>query len=145
MSHPNSTLKKDLKMGRINENKFKEFMEKKEDCKLKRFKDKYCELDFRVDNRLLELKSRNNKLKTYPDTMIGYNKIKKARKKIKKGFNVEFYFLFQDGLYKWNFVDNQFTKRLGGRNSWGEFENKLYAYIDIKNLELVSEEINSYW
>ena len=112
----NSVKVKDLRMGKLNEKKFTEYIEKNKNIKLKRFRDKYAELDFRSGNTLMELKSRNNTYKRYFDTMCGYNKIEKARKKIKKGYKVEIYFLFTNGLYKWDFKENDFNVRKGGRS-----------------------------
>lgn len=139
----NTKLNKDLSMGRKNENKFKNFLEESENIILKRFRDKYSELDFRCGKRLIELKSRNNPHNRYPDTMCGYNKIIKARKKIKIGYTVEIYFLFTDGLYKWNFVDDAFNVRMGGRDDRGKYEYKDYAYIPIEDLVFITDKITS--
>jgi hypothetical protein len=133
----------DLSFGEKNEIKFKKFIQEKENIKVNKFRDKYSELDFRCDKRLMELKSRKNSYNRYWDTMCGYNKIIKARKKIAKGYSVEIYFLFTDGLYKWDFKENDFDVRKGGRNDRGEWEEKDYAYIPITSLELISKEIKS--
>jgi len=134
---------KDLNFGKKNEIKFQNYIEDSEKIKLKRFRDKYSELDFRCDKRLIELKSRTNRYNRYWDTMCGFNKIEKARKKIKRGYSVEIYFLFTDGLYKWDFKENDFNVRKGGRNDRGEWEEKDYAYIPITSLELISKDIKS--
>ena len=45
---------------------------------------------------LIELKSRRVNKNQYPSTMVGYNKIQKAIKKIEEGCEVYFTFAFQD-------------------------------------------------
>jgi hypothetical protein len=139
----NKTKIKDLSMGEKNEIKFRKYLQESENIKIKKFRDKYSELDFRCNKRLMELKSRNNRMNRYADTMCGMNKIIKARNKIKRGYSVEVYFLFTDGLYKWDFVDNAFDVRMGGRNDRGEYEYKEYAYIPINDLKFITNKINS--
>lgn len=132
----------DIIMGKNNELKFKNYIEDKENIKLKQYKDKYAELDFRCDKRLLELKSRTICYNEFRTTMVGYNKIKKARRK--KKFKTEFYFLFTDGLYKWKYNEEEISCVMPAvRTDRGKFEIKDHAFIHIKYLELISKNIIS--
>ncbi len=71
----------DYKIGLINEIKFQSFLEFTFDDDIKKYKDKYAEIDFRYYDKLIELKSRTIPMKQYPTTMVGYNKILKAKRK----------------------------------------------------------------
>ena len=53
----------------------------------------WCRWDFESDFAIYELKSRNVNSNTYPDVMVGYNKIQPIRK------NQYFLFNFTDGLF----------------------------------------------
>ena len=59
---------------------------------IKEYKEQYSKFDFFDDEYDYELKSRTNKYKTYPTTMITANKVSGNKKKI-------FLFYFTDGLY----------------------------------------------
>ena len=134
----------DYKIGLINEIKFQSFLEFTFDDDIKKYEDKYAEIDFRYYDKLIELKSRTIPMKQYPTTMVGYNKILKAKRKEKKGYEIYFYFLFTDGLYKWKYVDDEILCVMkGGRVDRGCYEIKDYAYIPIKYLEFVSDKIKS--
>jgi hypothetical protein len=91
--------------------------------------------DFIAENTYFELKSRRCNHDTYPDTMIGFNKIQYARQYPDK--NYVFLFKFIDGLYKHHFIpEKQYTLRQGGRYDRGQPEIKQYAYIPISDLTL---------
>jgi len=138
----NKRYERDLLMGEENEKKFKRFMNKYENIKLKKYKDRYAEIDFRYENRLLELKSRNISHNQFPTTIVGYNKIKKARKK--KNFKTEFYFLFTDGLYRWDYDEDEILCVMDAvRADRGRLEIKEHAYISIKNLKLINNSVKS--
>ena len=138
----NKRYQQDVLMGEENETKFMNFMNSHQNIKLKKFKDKYSELDFRYENRLLELKSRNISHNQFPSTIVGYNKIKKAQRA--KKFKTEFYFLFTDGLYSWNYNEDEILCVMDAvRTDRGRYEVKEHAYISIKNLKLINKNINS--
>jgi hypothetical protein len=59
---------------------------------IKQYKEQYSKFDFFDEEYDYELKSRTNKYKTYPTTMITANKVSGDKKKI-------FLFYFTDGLY----------------------------------------------
>jgi hypothetical protein len=89
--------------------------------------------DFLAGNTYYELKSRRCNHNTYPDTMIGYNKLQYARQYPDKDY--VFLFKFNDGLYKHIFVpEKKYTLRQGGRHDRGKAEIKQYAYIPINDL-----------
>jgi len=88
-----------------------------------------------VDNQVtyFELKTRRCNSFTYPDTMIGYNKILYAKKYPDK--NYVFLFKFCDGLFKHHFNPNkEYTVRKGGRYDRARPEISNYAYIPITEL-----------
>jgi hypothetical protein len=93
--------------------------------------------DFITGNTFFELKSRRNNHNTYPDTMIGYNKIQYAKMNPDK--NYVFLFKFLDGLYKHDFDPQKtYSVRQGGRIDRGAPEIKDYVFIPVKELSLVN-------
>ena len=86
---------------------------------------------------VVEVKQRQIYSYTYPSTMIGYNKIIKARDYLKKGFIVFFVFDFLDGVFFYQFGEDEsdLSIDLGGRTDRGVSEIKNYAYIDISKLQ----------
>ena len=89
-----------------------------------------------------ELKTRRVSHRRYPDTMIGQNKIVRAQND-DSGILYRFYFIFTDGLYYWDFNDEQYTTRKGGRTDRGRAEIKDYCFISVKFLKLITTDIKS--
>jgi len=97
--------------------------------------DKYNNFDYKGDNKYIELKTRRNAKNTYPTTMIGKNKIDKA-----KTLNEDVYFVFKftDGIFYYKFnKDDQLTTQLGGRKDRGCCEIKDYCFIDVNKLNFL--------
>ena len=95
--------------------------------------------DYVSNECYVELKSRRNKLNTYPDTMIGKNKIDFAASVDRP---VYFVFSFIDGLYYWKYnkedIQNGNVRfSVGGRCDRGKAEYKDYAYIKTDILEMI--------
>ena len=140
-------------MGNMNEMKVLNYLNSLEDYKdnpLKFFKNRFNTFDFLNKFEVCELKSRRCNHNEFKDTMIGLNKLARARNNIKQvslsslcGVEYKFYFLFKDGLYVWNYNDDEFTTRFGGRCDRGENEFKNYGYVPIEFLELISSTITS--
>lgn len=87
----------------------------------------------------VELKSRRNKLNTYPDTMVGKNKMDYAETTDRP---VYFVFSFIDGTYYWKYNKEDITNgnvnfKIGGRCDRDKNEYKDYAYINTSILELI--------
>ena len=143
----NSIYKDDKNFGDYNEIKLLDYLNTilYPERKFNMFKNEHSTMDFINGEIIAELKSRRNKYKQYPDTMCGLNKIKQAEKSQEKGKDVKykFYFLFTDGLYCWDFNKDQYTTRLGGRKDRGADERKIYAYVNIEHLKLITTDINS--
>lgn len=96
--------------------------------------------DYYNDECLIELKSRNCFSFSYPSSMVGYNKIQSARK---SGKSCYFLFNFKDGLYYWEFNEDDITNgsvciKTGGRKDRGFYEYKDYAFIDVDLLKEIS-------
>lgn len=89
------------------------------------------------ESMYIELKSRRCKHNQYPDTMVGYNKIKWAQQKPSCRFII--LFNFTDGLYKWELDHSKTYKpRIGGTNARGFDDYKDHLYIPIEELSVVS-------
>ena len=89
--------------------------------------------DFKGDNKLIELKSRNNNYSKYPTTMIGLNKIKKASTLQEY---VYFFFCFNDGLYYWLYdKECELEIKKAGRFDRGRPEINEYCFIPIELLK----------
>ena len=92
------------------------------------------------ENVYIELKSRQCQVNTYTTTMVGMNKINKAKILSRKKCNIYFFFYFTNtdynecDLYYWKFDLDQLDKliyKTGGRIDRGKNEIKKYAYIPI--------------
>ena len=93
-----------------------------------------CRWDYENDENVVELKSRRNKYKQYPTTMIGQTKVDKMLDTGKKCYGV---FNFTDGIYSIELTKDkidQFELRQGGRWDRGRPELNQYYYIPIKQL-----------
>jgi hypothetical protein len=93
----------------------------------------YHLFDYYNEEYLVELKARRNEYNKYPTTMVGKNKIDKAkREQFKKCM---FCFKFFDGLY-YHFFDSSidYQVKKGGRCDRGCPEIKDYVYIPINLL-----------
>ena len=104
---------------------------------------KFAPFDYQSPTKLIELKSRNLKYNKYPTTMVGYNKIELARKE--RDRKVLFLFAFLDGLYEWEYTDDNFES-IGGMSAVKDMAgyikynntnfnpNKTHLYIPIDKL-----------
>ena len=104
--------------------------------------DYYNIFDFYNEDQkvFIELKSRNCHVDTYKNTMVGMNKINKAKILSRKKCNIYFFFYFTNTdyneceLYYWKFnIDelDQLIYKYGGRVDRFKNEIKKYAYIPI--------------
>ena len=83
-----------------------------------------------------ELKSRRCFSTTYPDTMIGANKLQFANENSHSQF--VFLFKFNDGLFKHHYDPlKEYSIRKGGRYDRARPEVSMYAYIPITELTLI--------
>tara|TARA_R110000787_G_scaffold21669_6_gene63799 strand:- start:861 stop:1112 length:252 start_codon:yes stop_codon:yes gene_type:complete len=71
--------------------------------------------------------------------MFGYNKIVFLRG-LNETSKFKFYFLFRDGLYVWDFHEDQFTVREFYHQEKGAIHQ---AYVDIKHLKLVDNNLKN--
>jgi len=126
----------DQQLGYKNEIIAKPLLEKFFNCKLVKTDD-FATFDFYSDECLIELKSRRNTKNHYPDTMVGYNKIRYA---FYCGKPVYFCFLFTDGLFYYEFNKDDLNNgniiiKKGGTVRRGMNEIKDYAYIKTNMLK----------
>tara|TARA_R110002124_G_scaffold17446_1_gene72876 strand:+ start:792 stop:1226 length:435 start_codon:yes stop_codon:yes gene_type:complete len=136
----NDIKNKDLYKGFKNEDKVFEYLKNNKYPKIKKSKRQYAIFDFKVKKLKIEVKSRNCFSNSYETTMVGFNKIRHLEKYDYKG---EFYFLFEDGLYCWEYNSAEYHTRLGGRTDRGSREIKEYAYIKKEYLKLITGDITS--
>lgn len=119
-------------IGLENERFLLDFLKAKIDPNLNLIKSKYSVIDYISPDTLVELKSRTNKYKQYPDTMVGANKIKYMLNDVnRKSYCV---FSFTDGVYYIKItkeIVEKFRKALGGRRDRGKDETSTYYYIPI--------------
>jgi len=96
---------------------------------------RYSKFDFETaDGKIqFELKSRRFGVHAYPTTMISYHKLEAAQIDLDKKKTI-FLFNFRDGLYEWEYNDDEFEVRGGGTTKRGCNELHLCGYIPIENL-----------
>jgi hypothetical protein len=132
----NEELKKDLKFGKQKEDENLELIRSAIDVNLQKSLNNFYVIDFTSKDCYIELKSRRCSKTTYPDTMIGLNKLEFAKKSEKPTY---FCFSFTDGLYCWKYDEDEeadaISYREGGRNDRGKDETKPYAYIKCEYLK----------
>ena len=89
------------------------------------------------------MKARRCQTNTYNSTMVGMNKINKAKILSRKNFDIFFFFYFTDidytqcDLYYWKYSTVDIDKcecKTGGRKDRGKNEIKKYFYIPISLL-----------
>ena len=137
------SFKADKVLGTAKENELVAYLNNHTDDIYHLYKNKNSVYDFMNGEYICELKTRRNNKDAYPDTMVGYNKIKEAEEDVSV-FKYRFYFIFTDGTYYWDFVRDNYRISMGGRRDRGRPEFKEYAYIDVSQLTLLTTEINSY-
>jgi len=98
-----SSFKNDYSFGTKNEDVVLIKIEKHFNDNIKKSSSAVSRYDFKGDTYYYELKTRNNKYKTYPTTLIPYNKIMEDKKQI-------FLFDFIDGLYYIEYDKDVFSK-----------------------------------
>jgi hypothetical protein len=91
------TVAEQIEYGAAKENELLKNIQNKFGIDLKKTIGRYNRFDFINADTLIELKSRRCNLKTYNDTMVGYNKIEYAKGHPDK--QVIFCFNFNEGLY----------------------------------------------
>lgn len=145
---PFSTIQSDLLMGKKNEKKLLSYLNNLPENAEKQFgffKNAFSTFDFVNEDVIAELKSRRVPCMKYHDTMIGYNKLKVCEEDHENhvaGAEYHFYFLFTDGLYKWEYNKDQFqVKSFFHRDKQYCQE---YGYIPVSKLQLVNPTMTSY-
>jgi len=132
----------DLSFGLDNEKKWLKYMGKD----WEKTPNKYDSFDFRKGNSIAELKSRKINHNKHRTTFFGANKIYDILTN-KYGdyreMKFTFYFLYLDGLYKWDFKKGDYFIANGGRRDRGRDETCSMCYIPIEKLECVSKSISS--
>ena len=114
----------------------KELLDTKLNCKLKRTKEfNLFDLRDNTNKIIVEVKERNNTKNKYPTTMIGENKYIKAKDYFDRSYKVLFVFKFTDGIYYYEYCNEDLPVKIGGRCDRGKPEYKNYVYIDIKKLK----------
>jgi hypothetical protein len=140
----NNIKKNDLIFGNLQEKEVLKILKLNFDDTLKKTSNNYFVFDFESENCYIELKSRRINHNKFNDTMIGINKLKFAETCSKSVF---FVFSFTDGLYYWKYNkedinNNNITFREGGRIDRGRDELKNYAFIKIKILKKLYDNID---
>lgn len=108
------------KYGLAKEHELLNDIKKKFGSDLQKTIGRYNRFDFISSSVLIELKSRRCNVETYPDTMVGYNKIEYANKHPDK--SVIFCFNFENGLYYHEYnPDKKYNIR--------DFNNRPYCFI----------------
>jgi hypothetical protein len=137
MSAYKKVLRKDLRYGNKKEKQILPILEEHFGITLSKTKG-YATFDYHNEEEkiYIELKSRRNRLKQYPTTMVGFNKFESGYELIKQGYTIYFVFKFTDGIAYYQLAENNFEVKQGGRQDRGKKEIKSYVYIPI--IELIN-------
>lgn len=130
--------KRDYETGMKGESEVYNIISNCWDDNIKKVENKYNSYDFEGDSFIYELKTRNNKLNSYPSTLFPYDKIEKAKNQNKK---LIILFYFTDGLYYITYNDtkfNNFPQKAFRRYDRGSRDIlKQYIFIPIEKLKKV--------
>ena len=127
------TIMTDYRYGMKKECETLKILQKKFGTDLKKTVGQFNRFDFINADTLIELKSRRCGVNTYPDTMVGLNKLNYAKKHPDK--QIIFCFNFNEGLYYHMYTpDKEYSIREGGRNDRGKAEIKAYFFINSSDL-----------
>ena len=98
---------------------------------------KFHEFDLKdkTNKIVIEVKKRSLTHDKMSSTIMGYNKLIKAKHYIKRGYSVYFAFLFTDGLYYYQYDGRDYPKRQWARTDRGYDELKDYFFISIDDLQ----------
>lgn len=98
---------------------------------------KFHEFDLkdRENKVVVEVKKRGLEHDKLNSTIMGYNKLIKAKQYIKRGYIVYFAFLFTDGLYYYKYDGRDYPKRQWARTDRGYDEFKDYFFIHVDDLK----------
>lgn len=86
--------------------------------------------DFKGEDVTIELKSRKNPYNQYPTTIVGMNKIDE----IQVGETIYFFFNFTDGLYYWEYKENDYNVIMIQRRDRQHIPAKPHLSIPITDL-----------
>jgi len=130
-----ASFKNDYEMGTKNEDKVLIQINSFFNDNIVKSSSKFSKYDYKGDEYYYELKTRNNNYKTYPTTLIPYNKIMTNKKQI-------FLFDFKDGLYYIEYtpdVFNEFELKHFVRNQRIDYNDimSMYYYIPIEKLKKI--------
>lgn len=130
-----ASFKNDYAMGTKNEDKVLLQINSYFNDNIVKSSSKFSKYDYKGDEYYYELKTRNNNYKTYPTTLIPYNKIMKDKKQI-------FLFDFKDGLYYIEYIPdvfNDFELKHFVRNQRIDYNDimSMYYYIPIEKLKKI--------
>jgi len=130
-----ASFKNDYEMGTKNEDKVLIQINSFFNDNIVKSTSKISKYDYKGDEYYYELKTRNNNYKTYPTTLIPYNKIMTNKKQI-------FLFDFKDGLYYIEYnpdVFNDFELKYFVRNQRIDYNDimSMYYYIPIEKLKKI--------
>jgi len=133
----------DLENGKKNEKLVVYFLNKHvyPDDRFKLYRNNKKEVDFRNNEIVAECKGRYCKFTEYEETFFGYNKLEYLIKK-KEPRKWKFYFLFTNGLYVWNYRENEYSVRDYFHKDRQKYVKQVY--VNIKYLEKITADINSY-
>jgi len=134
----------DLKYGEEMENEVLNKLNLFFNLNMKKEIGKYSIFDFADKEKKvkMELKSRKNmNFRTYDSLMVGYNKIRKARLKMKYDPDYKFYIVWKldDGLFFYE-VEKDFDVkcvRVSGRSDRGCIERSQYAHIPLIKIKKI--------
>ena len=127
-------LEKDLKFGLCGEKNIYEKLKTISSKKIKKTLNKFAVMDFECADFVIELKTRRVKSNTYPDIMIGVNKINYIRKTKRRGIIA---YQFKDGDYYVEITDDVFNKLrldIGGVERAGTNDIKKMCYYIPTNI-----------
>jgi hypothetical protein len=141
MSTYKQKVQRDYKFGIFQENEKQKIIDKYLNLNTIKLSDNHCYDFYDANNKtFIEIKSRNVQYNTYPDTVVGKNKIDYISS---QSNDHTFYFIFNftDGMYYIKYekeLFETFTVKLFGRYDRGRKEFNNYLFIPINHLNKIN-------
>lgn len=130
----------DLKYGKLREKMVIKYLNENIKDKFKLYENEKQQVDFRNKEIIGELKSRTIPYEKHNETFFGYNKIKYLKSLENDNRKWNFYFLFTNGLFMWEYNEKEYKIKDFVHKEKGLIDQ---VYVPIKYLKCINKNMSS--